>query len=183
MPEHALLFDFLVLFGLSVFAVVALDRLRLPPIVGFLITGVICGPHGLGLIRGVGEVEAMAEIGVVLLLFTIGIEVSLKQLLRLRVFLLVGGGLQVVLTVAATTLLLERVGLSARVAIFVGMMVALSSTAIVLRLLTERGELDSARPPCRRAGAAPPGLRSASASSRRRRASSLGRPSPPCRGL
>lgn len=123
--------------------VLVADRFRLPPIVGFLIAGVFLGPYGFGLVGDVHGVEAIAEIGVVLLLFTVGIEFSIQQLRRIKTFLLVGGSLQVGLTLGAAMLLARAFGLSWRVAAFVGMLVALSSTAIVLRLLADRLEVDS----------------------------------------
>ena len=141
MPELNVLRDLLVLFGLGVAVVVLFHRARIPPIVGFLITGVLCGPYGFGLIRGVHEVEALAEIGVVLLLFTVGIEFSIQQLMRIRRFLFIGGGLQVTVTLVTTMLLSRVAGLSWPVATFLGMLVALSSTAIVLRLFGDRGEM------------------------------------------
>ena len=141
MPELNVLRDLLVLFGLGVAVVVLFHRAKIPPIVGFLITGVLCGPYGFGLIEGVHEVEALAEIGVVLLLFTVGIEFSIQQLMRIRRFLFIGGGLQVGLTLIATMLLSRLAGLAWPVATFLGMLVALSSTAIVLRLFGDRGEM------------------------------------------
>ena len=141
MPELTVLRDLLVLFGLGVAVVVLFHRARIPPIVGFLITGVVCGPYGFGLIRGVHQVEALAEIGVVLLLFTIGIEFSIQQLMRIRRFLFLGGGLQMGLMLLATMLLARVAGLAWPVAAFLGMVVALSSTAIVLRLFADRGEM------------------------------------------
>lgn len=142
MNEPGFLHDLLILFGLGVAVVLLFHRAKVPPIVGFLITGVLCGPYGFGLISDPHEVESIAEIGVVLLLFTVGIEFSLKQLARIRNFLLVGGGLQVLITIG-TIYLVERIaGEGTKVALFMGMLVALSSTAIVLRLLADRGELD-----------------------------------------
>src|SRR6185312_12786510 len=99
MSEPGLLADLLVLFALSVVAALAFHKLRLPPIVGFLITGVVSGPYGFGLIRNVADVESLAEIGVILLLFTVGLEVSLQHLARIRRFLVIGGALQVGLTI------------------------------------------------------------------------------------
>lgn len=135
--------DLLIILGLGVVVVLLFHRLRLPPIVGFLITGVLIGPHGLGLIRDLAQVDALAEIGVVLLLFTVGIEFSISQLVRLRTFLLGGGSLQVGITLALTALGARAFGVDWRVALFLGMLVALSSTAIVLRLLADRAEMDS----------------------------------------
>ncbi|MFL5560386.1 MAG: cation:proton antiporter [Gemmatimonadaceae bacterium] len=142
MNEPGFLHDLLILFGLGVAVVLLFHRAKVPPIVGFLITGVLCGPYGFGLISDPHEVESIAEIGVVLLLFTVGIEFSLKQLARIRNFLLIGGGLQVLITIGTIYVISRLAGQQTRVALFVGMLVALSSTAIVLRLLADRGELD-----------------------------------------
>jgi CPA2 family monovalent cation:H+ antiporter-2 len=142
-PEAHILQDLLLIFGLGVIVVVAFHRARLPPIVGFLVTGLLCGPFGFGLIDGVEHVEAMAEIGVILLLFTVGIEFSVEELSRVRTFLLTGGALQVSLTLGATTAAAVAFGLRLPVAIFLGMLVALSSTAIAIRMLADRGELDA----------------------------------------
>ena len=142
MNEPGFLHDLLILFGLGVAVVLLFHRAKVPPIVGFLITGVLCGPYGFGLISDPAEVESIAEIGVVLLLFTVGIEFSLKQLARIRNFLLVGGGLQVGITIGTIYLVARIAGEGTKVALFLGMLVALSSTAIVLRLLADRGELD-----------------------------------------
>ncbi|HEX6809195.1 MAG TPA: cation:proton antiporter [Gemmatimonadaceae bacterium] len=143
MSEPGLLPDLLILFALSVAAALAFHRLRLPPIVGFLITGVISGPYGFGLIRNIADVESLAEIGVILLLFTVGLEFSLQHLARLRRFLFIGGALQVGVTIAVTAALARLLAVAWPVAIFLGMLVALSSTAITLRLYAERGELDT----------------------------------------
>ncbi|MGI9077164.1 MAG: cation:proton antiporter [Gemmatimonadaceae bacterium] len=142
-PELGFLGDLLTLFGLGVAVVLIMNRIGLPPIVGFLLTGVLCGPYGFGLIGNVGDVESLAEIGVVLLLFTVGIEFSVQQLVRMRTFLLLGGGLQVTITVGATFLLARIAGQPRSVSVFLGLLVALSSTAIVLRLFADRGEIDS----------------------------------------
>jgi monovalent cation:H+ antiporter-2, CPA2 family len=118
-------------------------RLGLVPIVGFLIAGIALGPHALGVIRDAALIEAAAEIGVVLLLFTIGIEFSLEKLARIPRLVFVGGGLQVVLAIAVTTLVLTSFGVPWRAGVFTGILVALSSTAIVLKLLANRGETGS----------------------------------------
>ena len=79
--EILLLNDIVIIFGLSITILFICHRLRVPTIVGFLVTGILTGPYGLGLIKAVHEVEILAEVGVVLLLFTIGIEFSLQNLL------------------------------------------------------------------------------------------------------
>jgi CPA2 family monovalent cation:H+ antiporter-2 len=138
-----LLNDIVIIFGLSVAVLFLCHRLGVPTIVGFLLTGILAGPHGLGLVSGVHEVERLAEIGVVLLLFTIGIEFSLKDLLQIKKSALLGGSLQVVLTLLIAGLIARRTGQAVGVSVFIGFLVSLSSTAIVLSLLRERAEVDS----------------------------------------
>ena len=90
--------DLIVIFALAVGIVVIFSRLRLPAIVGFLFAGAVAGPNGYGVIEGAEQVRVLAGIGVTLLLFTIGLELSLAHLNRLRRILLLGGGSQVLLT-------------------------------------------------------------------------------------
>ena len=137
--------DLIVIFALAVGIVVIFARLRLPAIVGFLFAGGVAGPNGFGVVQGVEQVRVLAEVGVALLLFTIGLELSLAHLNRLRRILLVGGGSQVLLTILLVFLVGLAFGLMWQQAVFLGMLVALSSTAIVLKLLAERGEIDSLR--------------------------------------
>jgi CPA2 family monovalent cation:H+ antiporter-2 len=142
--EIKLLQDIAIIFGLAIIVLQVCHRIKLPVIIGFLLTGALVGPHGLHLVKGVHEVELMAEIGVVLLLFTIGLEFSLKELFRLKRLVLMGGALQVFLTIIVTSLIIFfGFKLPANRAIFIGFLMALSSTAIVLRLYQERSELDS----------------------------------------
>lgn len=134
----------IIIFGFSALVVFILGRLKVPSIVGFLVAGVILGPHGFGFIKDVHEVELLAEIGVILLMFTIGLEFSLRNLMMLRSHVLVGGMLQVILTTAAVvllSLLFLKQGLNA--AVFDGFLVALSSTAIVIKLLMDRAEINA----------------------------------------
>ena len=99
--EIPLLNDIVIIFGLSIVVLFICHRFQIPSIVGFLLTGVLAGPHGLGLIKALHEVELLAEVGVVLLLFTIGIEFSLKSLLQIKKSVLLGRSLQVTLTLFA----------------------------------------------------------------------------------
>jgi CPA2 family monovalent cation:H+ antiporter-2 len=121
------------------------SRLRVVPIVGFLLAGVAIGPAQLGLVDNQDVVDVAAEVGVILLLFTIGIEFSLERLARIRRLILGGGGLQVVLATAVTAGLAVAGGVDAATAVFTGFLVALSSTAIVLKVLAARGESTTAR--------------------------------------
>jgi CPA2 family monovalent cation:H+ antiporter-2 len=141
--EIPLLKDILIIFGLSIGVLLLFHRVRVPATVGFLITGILAGPYGLGLIRAVHEVEIFAEIGVVLLLFSIGIEFSLKKLARLKKSVLLGGSFQVFLTVLIAFLIATRLGLERGQSVFVGFLVSLSSTAIVLKVLQDRAEIES----------------------------------------
>ncbi len=118
-------------------------RLSIVPIVGFLLAGVLAGPNALGLIREREVLEAAADVGIILLLFTIGIQFSIDRLNKIRRVVLVGGSVQVLSAIGLTTGLLAAFGVAWRPAVFTGFLVALSSTAIVLKLLGGRGETQS----------------------------------------
>ncbi len=137
-----LLQDIVIIFALASFVIWLFHKLNLPSIIGFLVTGMLAGPHALGLIKSVDEIEFLAEFGVVLLLFTIGIEFSLKNLIKSRKLVLLGGGLQVVLTTGITFLIGIFTGRSVPESLFFGFLVALSSTAVVLKVLQERAEMN-----------------------------------------
>jgi K+:H+ antiporter len=141
--ELALLKGLLLVFALAVAVLLICHQLRVAATVGFLFTGVLVGPQGLGLIGSGKEVELLTEIGVVLLLFTIGLEFSLQSLLRIKRYVFLGGALQVLLTIVASFLILRYLGLASNQAVFVGFLLCLSSTAIVLRIFQERAEVDS----------------------------------------
>jgi CPA2 family monovalent cation:H+ antiporter-2 len=120
-------------------------RIGLVPIVGFLVAGVVIGPNALGLVHDRAMVDRAAEVGVMLLLFTIGIEFSLARLAEMGTVIFAGGGLQVALASLATLVLLLPFGVDWRSALFTGFLVALSSTAIVLKLLADRSESATAQ--------------------------------------
>jgi CPA2 family monovalent cation:H+ antiporter-2 len=138
-----LLSDIVVILALSLVVILLFQRARVPLVLGFLLTGIIAGPHGLGLIRAVHEVEVLAEVGVILLLFSIGIEFSLGSLARIWRSVIVGGFLQVGLTIGVTFAVARAFQRPPGESLFLGMLVSLSSTAIVLRLLQERAEIDA----------------------------------------
>ncbi|MCY3001699.1 MAG: cation:proton antiporter [Planctomycetota bacterium] len=143
MPEHGILRDLVVVLAAAILGVMLLHRLRLPAIAGLLLAGACVGPTGLGLIEDADAVARLAEIGVALLLFTIGLEFSLSGLRRIAWMVGVGGALQVGLTLLATFAIARLAGFEAERAVFAGFLVALSSTAIVLRSLSEHGETDA----------------------------------------
>ena len=135
--------DLVILLASSLPVVFLCQKLGLPAVVGFVLTGVVIGPSATGLIASSGRVETLAEIGVVLLLFTIGLEVSLAALTRLRRVVLASGLLQVGLTTLAGAAVGAAVGLGPGPALVVGFVVALSSTAVALKTLADRGEADT----------------------------------------
>jgi monovalent cation:H+ antiporter-2, CPA2 family len=141
--EFGLLKDMVLVLGLAIVVLYLCHRLRIPYVIGFLITGVITGPSGLNLVGNVHDVEMIAEVGVILLLFTIGIEFSLKSLLKIGKVLLVGGTFQVLMTIGAITLVALFYGNELNESVFIGFLVALSSTAIVLKLIQDKGEIDA----------------------------------------
>ena len=143
MEELVFLKDLMLVFGVSTLVVYLFHRLRQPAIVGFLASGVLMGPHGLSLIADVHQVELLAEIGVVLLLFTIGLEFSISKLNQMRQLVLGGGSLQVLGTILLIGGGAWLLGLPPAQAVFFGFLLALSSTAIVLKILMDRGEIDS----------------------------------------
>ncbi|MGY2066207.1 cation:proton antiporter domain-containing protein [Blastococcus sp. SYSU DS0619] len=120
-------------------------RIRVVPIVGFLVAGVLIGPAQLGIVENGEAVEAAADIGVILLLFTIGIEFSLERLARVWTWIAVAGGLQLVLATGTGLGLTLAAGGEWRDGLFTGFLLALSSTAIVLKLLGERRENSAVR--------------------------------------
>ncbi len=120
-------------------------RAGVVPIIGFLLAGVFIGPAQLGLVASTDAVDAAAEVGVILLLFTIGIEFSLERLARVWRWIVLGGGAQVLLATAATTGVVALLGEDWRIGLFTGFLVAVSSTAIVLSLLADRRETNTVR--------------------------------------
>jgi monovalent cation:H+ antiporter-2, CPA2 family len=139
-----LLNELLVLLSFSVIIVFVLQRLKLPSIIGFLITGVLIGPYGFSLVNAVEEVEILSEIGVILLVFVIGMELSIKQLISIKKTVFIGGSFQVGVTVLVAAFVYYYIGNSWIEAVFVGFLFSLSSTAIVLKTLQDRQEISSA---------------------------------------
>ena len=141
--QTSILSTTVIIFGLSIVVLLLCYRLRIPTIVGFLITGVLAGPSGLGLVGATTEVETLAQIGVVLLLFSIGIEFSLNSLMQIRRIAIVGGTLQVACTIAVVAFMSWHFGMTVPKSVFMGFLLSLSSTAIVLKRLQEKAEVES----------------------------------------
>ena len=143
MTDSSLLRDLVVLFAAALPIVLLFQRLNVPAVVGFLIAGIVIGPHGVGLIAHSADVDSLADLGLVLLLFVVGLELSLSQLARLGRVIVWSGSVQI----AATTLLgigLARLaGIGTAEAVLVGFVLSQSSTVIVLKTLADRGEIDA----------------------------------------
>lgn len=136
--------ELVIVLAASVLIIYLSHKLKLPSVVGFLLTGVLIGPGGLSLVKNTGTVNALAEIGVVMLLFTIGLEFVPERLKRIQRNFWAGGGLQILLTTAACVGLIVPVfGVGFREALFYGFLVSLSSTALVLKIQADRGETDA----------------------------------------
>lgn len=143
MPESSYLLEVLIVLVAAVLSVSLFRRLRLDPVLGYLCAGAIIGPYSLGLVQGLATIHALAELGVVFLLFTVGLELPIARIrvMPFRVFLL--GIAQVFITGTLISVAVAAMGVGPEAAGIIGFGVALSSTAIVLRLLADRGGLTS----------------------------------------
>jgi len=135
--------DLLIVLATATFGGILARRLRLPVILGYLLGGIAVGPYGFGLVKDPASIDALATIGVILLLFALGLEFSLKEVVRVGKIAILGGIAQILLTAAVGLGLGKLLGFTLLEAVFFGFLVALSSTIIVLKTLMERGELDS----------------------------------------
>jgi len=134
----------LLLLAAAVLVVVVFRSIKLPPLLGYLVVGIVIGPHALGLIPDSAETHTLAEFGVVFLMFSIGLEFSLPKLVSMRRIVFGLGTLQVAATVAVGTLLFPLLlPIDWRAGLVLGGALAMSSTAIVIKMLADRLELDS----------------------------------------
>ncbi|GAB5046327.1 monovalent cation:proton antiporter-2 (CPA2) family protein [Thermodesulfovibrio sp. TK110] len=134
----------LIIFGIAGLIIYFLGKFKIPAVVGFLIAGTIIGPHGMALIKNPQQVELIAEIGVILLMFTIGVEFSIPRLIALKKEVFLFGSLQVLLTIIVISIISQiALNTALNLSLFYGFIVSLSSTAIVMKLLSDRGELNS----------------------------------------
>lgn len=137
------MFEIVVVLAIAAFVLYICLRLKIPSIVAFLIAGMVAGPHGLGLIVKIDDVNMLAEVGVMLLLFTIGIEFSLEKLISSQKYVLLGGTFQMLLTILAFFGIAYALGYHWNQALFLGFLFSLSSTAIVLQLFQDSNQLES----------------------------------------
>ncbi len=140
---HQLVESALLIIGISIAIVALFQRIHLPSIIGFILTGILIGPYGLAWINETGAIKLLAEIGVVLLLFSLGVEFSIDNLIQLRHYVLRAGITQVVLTVIFCAVGAGILGYSLSQAFALGMIISLSSTAVGIKLLKQRQESDS----------------------------------------
>ncbi len=139
----SLLVQLIVLLALTGAGLVIFERLRLPAIAGFLVVGALAGPGGLGIVDEPERVRTLAELGVVFLLFEIGLELPLDRMRALWRNALLAGGSQVVITATLIWAGSVALDLPATEAVVLGGLVAMSSTAVVIRLLADRGQIDA----------------------------------------
>jgi CPA2 family monovalent cation:H+ antiporter-2 len=141
--EDYLLANVNVILGFAVVILTIFYRFQFPPILGFLVTGMLIGPSGLGILSGGNNVDMTSELGVVFLLFTIGVDLSLHELWKMKKAVLAGGTLQILFTTAFAFIVCTRIGFSSETSIFIGFLISLSSTAIVLKVFQDKNEVDT----------------------------------------
>ncbi|MDP3981803.1 MAG: cation:proton antiporter, partial [Chlamydiota bacterium] len=143
MHTSSYLSELIIIFLVTTPVVVILQKLRQPAIIGYLLAGILLGPSTFGLVQNLQHIEMMAEVGVMLLLFSIGLEFSLAHLKELKRYIFIGGTLQVGLSIICVFIITRVFGFSIQESLILGFLVSLSSTAIVLKMLFDRGEMDS----------------------------------------
>ncbi|HSW38988.1 MAG TPA: cation:proton antiporter [Acidobacteriota bacterium] len=143
MQDYAIIRDLVIVFGCTAPIVYLFHRLKQPPVIGFMITGALIGPFGFSLIGSVESVRTLAIVGLMILLFSVGLEFSVKKLLELRRAVLIAGPLQLVGTTLLIALVATRFGVSFIDGIVYGILLSQSSTAIIIKVLEPRREVDS----------------------------------------
>lgn len=128
---------------IAVAVAIVFERFKIPAILGFLLTGMIIGPHGFKILSDYAHIRILAEIGVVLLMLTIGLEFSFDRLRGMQNIAIIGGTFQILASVVVSLLFAWWMGWPFYEGFFLGSVIALSSTAIVLKYLIDRGELDT----------------------------------------
>jgi monovalent cation:H+ antiporter-2, CPA2 family len=143
--DFRLILDLVTVLGVAAIGGLLAALLKQPPLLGYLVAGIFVGPSGLGWIKEVIQVETLAQFGVAFLLFALGVKFSLSELKKVKGISLGGGSLQIVLTIAVTALIAISVGwvTSSPQGIFLGAVLSLSSTAVVLKCLGEQNETES----------------------------------------
>jgi len=143
MEKFLFIKEIVIILSVAIPIIFLFKKLKMSSIIGFLIAGVVIGPYGLELISSSEQIETMAEIGVILLMFTIGLEFSLGKLVKMKKLLLYAGTAQVGITIVIVAFLFSILGFRLPQVLFFGMLISLSSTAIVLKILVDKNELDA----------------------------------------
>ena len=133
----------LVLLTISIVINALCQRIKIPVLIGYILVGVLVGPHAIGIVSESESIKLLAEFGIVFLMFTVGLEFSLTQLLKLRKDVFCYGALQVILSIVVTVVIGLTLKMTMAQSLIVGFIVAMSSTAIVLKLLTEQLEINA----------------------------------------
>ncbi|MDE2518136.1 MAG: cation:proton antiporter, partial [Methanocorpusculum sp.] len=142
MAVEATMMGLFLLLAATLVVLLISSRIHLPTIIGFFVTGILIGPSCLHLFT-YDQVSLVAEFGLILLMFTIGLEISLKNLLAMKRLVLIAGGVQILLTTFVVWLILNAAGIASGTALLIGFMVASSSTAIVLNIYQNNGQIDT----------------------------------------
>ena len=142
LEDFRLIIDLVSILAAAAVGGVAAGLAGLPPLLGYIVGGVIVGPTGLGLIKELIQVETLAQFGAAFLLFALGVEFSFSELKKVQKISLGGGGLQILLTILITTIISVSVGwvTTPQQGVFLGAILSLSSTAVVLKSLMEANE-------------------------------------------
>ncbi|WP_353272447.1 monovalent cation:proton antiporter-2 (CPA2) family protein [Wolbachia endosymbiont (group A) of Urophora cardui] len=133
------LFDIIILLSAAVFIVIAFWKMNISPVLGYFVAGAVIGSHGFNLIHSAEVMDNLAEFGVVFLLFIIGLELTFERLIAMRIHVFGFGSLQVIVTMVAIWCIALAFGVNTNIATVIGGGLALSSTAIVLQVLQEKG--------------------------------------------
>ncbi|HNX92706.1 MAG TPA: cation:proton antiporter, partial [Syntrophomonas sp.] len=143
MAETSMLFNIAIIFIAALIGGMIAEALKQSPLIGYMLGGILAGPYVTGMISDLELIQGFADIGVILLMFTLGIEFSLERLSSIKGYAVGGGLLQVVVVVLLSVLLGRYMGLSTYEAVFLGCTLSISSTMIVLRVLNDHGEMNS----------------------------------------
>lgn len=143
MADLGTFFLLMIVTAISILVVYLFNKIKIPPLIGFILTGILIGPYGFGLIRLNDDVEMFSELGIVLILFSVGIDFSINKLLSLKKVIFLGGATQVILSILLTMALGIALGYNINTSLFLGFIIATSSTAIILKLLMGNAQIDS----------------------------------------
>ncbi len=132
-----------VLLGFGILILTIFYRFQFPPVLGYLVTGMLIGPYGLGILSGGEIVDLHADLGVIFLLFTIGVDLSLGELWKMKKDVMIGGTLHLLFTTAMVFVVCSSLGFSSATSVFLGILISLSSTAIVIKVFQDRNEVNS----------------------------------------